>query len=71
MLDTIKMKFFLKMQDIENERNETIGTLEFQNWMKELNVSQSYEDPTLKLNASDLMRQYNTNKYSKLNFKTN
>ena len=39
--------------------------------MKELNVSQSYEDPTLKHNASDLMRQYNTNKYSNLNFKTN
>ena len=61
----------LMWEKLEKEREETIGTLEFQNWMKELNVSQSYEDPTLKLNASDLMRQYNTNKYSKLNFKTN
>lgn len=61
----------LMWENLEKERHETIGNLEFQNWMKELNVSQSYEDPTLKLNASDLMRQYNTNKYSKLNFKTN
>jgi hypothetical protein len=71
MLDTIKMKFFLKMQDIENERNETMATLEFQQWMKDLNVSQSYEDPTLKYNAGDLMRQYDMKKYSNLNFKTN
>ena len=61
----------LMWEKVEQERQETIGTLEFQNWMKELNVSQSYEDPTLKHNASDLMRQYNTNKYSNLNFKTN
>ena len=33
-----------------------------------LNVSQSYEDPTLKLNAGDLMRQYDMKKYSNLNF---
>lgn len=71
MLDTIKMKFFLKMQDIENERNETMATLEFQQWMKDLNVSQSYEDPTLKHNAGDLMRQYDMKKYSNLTFKTN
>ena len=71
MLDTIKMKFFLKMQDIEKERNETMGSLEFQNWMKDLNVSQSYEDPTLKYNANDLMNQYDTKKYSNLNFKLN
>jgi hypothetical protein len=61
----------LMWEKLEQERHETMGNLEFQNWMKELNVSQSYEDPTLKLNASDLMRQYNPNKYSKLNFKTN
>ena len=57
-------------EKLEKEREETIGTLEFQNWMTELGVSKSYEDPTLKHNASDLMRQYNTKKYSNLNFKT-
>jgi hypothetical protein len=60
----------LMWEKLEKEREETIGTLEFQNWMKELNVSQSYEDPTLKHNAGDLMRQYNTHKYSNLNFKS-
>ena len=57
-------------EKLEQERQETIGTLEFQNWMTELGVSKSYEDPTLKHNAGDLMRQYNTKKYSNLNFKT-
>ena len=57
-------------EKLEKEREEPIGTLEFQNWMTELGVSKSYEDPTLKHNAGDLMRQYNTKKYSNLNFKT-
>jgi hypothetical protein len=59
------------MRDIEEQREETMGSLEFQNWMRELNISQSYEDPTLKLNAGDLMRQYDMKKYSNLNFKNN
>jgi hypothetical protein len=58
-------------EKLEQERQETIGTLEFQTWMTELGVSKSYEDPTLKLNAGDLMRQYDMKKYSNLNFKTN
>ena len=33
-------------EQLEKERNETMSTLEFQQWMRELNVSQSYEDPT-------------------------
>jgi len=61
----------LMWEKLEQERHETIGTLEFQNWSKELNVSQSYEDPKLKHNALDLMNQYDTKKYSNLNFKTN
>lgn len=68
MLDTIKMKFFLNMQEIEKQRNETMATLEFQQWMKDLRVSQSYEDPTLKHNALDLMNQYDSKQYSKLKF---
>ncbi len=71
MLDTIKMKFFLNMREIEEQRDETMATLEFQQWMKDLNVSQSYEDPKLKHNALDLMNQYDTKKYSNLNFKLN
>ena len=41
---------------------------EFQAWMKELNVSQSFEDRTAKIQAYDLQMQYNTKLYSKLNF---
>ena len=55
-------------EKLEQERQETIGTLEFQNWMKELNVSQSFEDRTAKIQAYDLQMQYNTKLYSKLNF---
>ncbi len=69
MLDTIKMKFFLKMNEIENQRNETMSDVKFQQWMKEMRVSQSYEDPTLKLNARDVQSQYSSKGYSKLNFK--
>ena len=58
-------------EKLEQERNETMGSYGFQKWMVQLNVSQSYEDPSLKLNASDLMRQYDMKKYSNLKFKTN
>jgi hypothetical protein len=37
----------------------------FQQWMSELNVSQSYEDPTLKLNARDVQSQYDVKRYQK------
>ena len=40
----------------------------FQAWMRELNVSQSFEDRTAKIQAYDLQMQYNTKMYSKLNF---
>ena len=62
------------IQDIEKEmqliqdRENTMGNPEFQAWMKELNVSQSYEDRSAKINAYDLQMQYDTKLYSKLNF---
>ena len=62
------------IQDIEKEmqliqdRENTMGNPEFQAWMKELNVSQSYEDRSTKINAYDLQMQYDTKRYSKLNF---
>lgn len=69
MLDTIKMKFFLKMNEIENQRNETMSDPKFQQWMRDMNVSHSYEDPTLKLNARDVQSQYSSKGYKSLNFK--
>lgn len=61
----------LMWEKLEAERVTTMSDPKFQQWMQELNVSQSYEDPTLKHNAGDLMRQYDMKKYSNLTFKTN
>ncbi len=58
-----------QMELVEIERNETMSDPKFQQWMRELHVSQSYEDPTLKLNARDVQSQYSSKGYSKLNFK--
>ena len=68
MLNTIHMNYFLKAQELEQQRNETMANPEFQAWMKELNVSQSFEDRTAKIQAYDLQRQYDTKLYSKLKF---
>jgi hypothetical protein len=68
MLNTIHMNYFLKAQELEKQRNETMANPEFQAWMRELNVSQSFEDRTAKIQAYDLQMQYNTKMYSKLNF---
>ena len=47
-----------KMELVEKERNLTMSDPNFQNWMRELKVSQSYEDPTSKINARELQSQY-------------
>jgi hypothetical protein len=63
------------IQDIEKEieliqeREKTMANPEFQAWMRDLNISQSYEDRSTKINAYDLQMQYDTKRYSKLNFK--
>jgi len=62
-------KYIEKIEQVQAEREQTMATLEFQQWMKELNVSQSYEDPAGKLNARDIMNQYDSKQYSNLNFK--
>lgn len=58
-----------QMELVEIERNLTMSDPKFQQWMRELNVSQSYEDPTLKLNARDVQSQYSSKGYKSLNFK--
>jgi hypothetical protein len=52
-------------EQLEKERELTMSDPKFQQWMSELNVSQSYEDPTLKLNARDVQSQYDVKKYQK------
>ena len=58
-----------QMELVEIERNLTMSDPKFQQWMKEMRVSQSYEDPTLKLNARDVQSQYSSKGYKSLNFK--
>ena len=61
-----------KLELIEMERNETMSNPLFQQWMSELHVSQSYEDPTSKINARELQSQYGyhgVRGYKGINFK--
>lgn len=60
------------LEKVEMERNETMSDINFQKWMRELNVSQSYEDPTSKINARELQSQYGyhgARGYKGINFK--
>ena len=50
-------------------REETMANPKFQEWMQDLNISQSYEDRSSKINAYDLQMQYDVKAYSKLNFR--
>jgi hypothetical protein len=54
-----------RMEEIELERNETMSDPAFQNWMSNLNVSQSYEDPEGKIKAREVQSQYDVKKYQK------
>ena len=47
-----------RLEQIESERMQTMSDPAFHNWMKNLNVSQSYEDPEGKLKARDMMASY-------------
>ena len=52
-----------RLEQIERERLETMANKKFQQWMKQLNVSQSYSDPTSKLNAREMNEQYDFKNY--------
>ena len=54
-----------RWEQIENERNKTMGDKNYQNWVKELNVSQSYQDRTSIIRAYDMIKQYD---YSEFKF---
>ena len=47
-----------KYELLELERNNTIADPLYQQWMSELNVSQSYEDRGGIIRANELNRQY-------------
>ena len=52
-----------RLEQIEKERLETMASKKFQQWMKQLNVSQSYSEPTGKLNAREMNQQYDYKNY--------
>jgi|688.fasta_scaffold01094_86 hypothetical protein len=56
-----------RLEQIEKERNKTMGDKNFQIWMKELNVSQSYQDRSSIINAMDIIKQYDYSTYKFLN----
>ena len=47
-----------KYEVLERERNSTFADPLYQQWMSELNVSQSYEDRGGIIRANELNRQY-------------
>ena len=49
-------------EQLEKERYETMSDPKYREWVKELNVSQSYEDRDGILKANDMNRDYNFNK---------
>jgi hypothetical protein len=52
-----------RLEQIENEREQTMMDKQFQQWMKKLNVSRLYTDKTGVLRANELMNQYDLSKY--------
>ena len=52
-----------RLEQIESERVATAADQNFQEWVKELNVSRSYSDPSARLNGAELTSQYNYSSY--------
>jgi len=50
-----------RLEQIEQERNETTATPEFQAWMKQLNVSRLHVDKTGIIRAAEIMKQWTDN----------
>ena len=51
-----------RLEQIESERMQTMSDPAFRNWMSNLNVSRSYEDPEGRFRAMDMMGSYDFGK---------
>jgi hypothetical protein len=51
-----------RLIEIDNERETTMNTLAFQEWMYELNVSSSYINKEPIFRANEMMKDYDYNK---------
>jgi hypothetical protein len=47
-----------KFEQLENQRVNTVNDPQYQQWVKELHVSQSYVDPSAYVKANELNKQY-------------
>lgn len=55
VMDTISIE---RLHSIEREREEIVGSIEFQKWMRELGVSRMWIDPSGSIRAGELNAQY-------------
>jgi hypothetical protein len=62
-MNTLSILNVHRLQEIEQEREATKLDINFQKWVKELRVSQSYKDNSGILNARDMLADYDMNKY--------
>lgn len=51
-----------RLQEIEQERSNTIADNRFQQWMKDLNVGRMYIDRTLMHNARVAMQEWDSSR---------
>ena len=61
MIKEVKEKYVASIEKLELEREQTMLDPQFQEWMINLGVSQSYEDISLRLNARDKMDYWGDN----------
>ena len=59
VLDRVSVE---RLEQIEQERNNTYADPKFVAWMQELNVSGSYQDRTYILNAREAMRHWDASR---------
>ncbi len=52
-----------RLEQIEQEREQTMMDKQFQQWMKKLNVSRLHNDRAGIIKANELMDQYDLSKY--------
>lgn len=62
-MNTLSILNIDRLQEIEQEREATKLDINFQKWVAELKVSQSYKDNSGLLNARDMLADYDMAKY--------
>ena len=53
-----------RLQQIEQEREQTMADVAYQRWMQQLNVGRLYVDRTLIHNAQSAMREWDSSRFN-------